>query len=232
MQNHGRKRRKQLLQVRVEYDLDINIELPTTSANSLSEGALRARKRRINETADETSRRLLADTHRHREAMARETPEQRELRVLQNAQRRRIRRAAEETHEQRRDRLREATTSRIRNNPLMYNAAIAGNALHIEEQYCGKLDGLCQFCEAKCFPSELNTEKTSRALAFASMGAKIDSRVNDRRGPYVYKIHGQVYHMASPLHPQLGDSPKYAQLYILDSEEALRARMAVDANKD
>ena len=65
--------------------------------------------------------------------------------------------------------------------------------------------------------------KYNSALAFASMGAQIAPPPG--RGPYCFRIHGQVYHRTSPLHPVMGNKPKYAQLYILDAEEALNQRM-------
>ncbi|CAG7725419.1 unnamed protein product [Allacma fusca] len=190
------RRQLRLLQNAQRYNELREVETP-------EQRSARVTSRRDAEACQNRESRLIANAARHREARAalnHETRLDRSIgRALQNAQSR-----AAGTHEQRRDRLRVATTNRIRNNRGMYNAAVAGNALHMEEH----------------------------ALAFASMGTRIDTRVNDHRGPYVYKIHGQVYHISSPLHPQIGDSPKYAQLYILDPDEALRTRMAVYANKD
>jgi hypothetical protein len=60
------------------------------------------------------------------------------------------------------------------------------------------------------------------------MGASI--REPPGRGPYCFRIYGQTYHRVSPLHPPKGETPKYAQIYILDSEEALETRMAIDRN--
>jgi hypothetical protein len=73
-----------------------------------------------------------------------------------------------------------------------------------------------------------NIRAYNSALGFASMGASI--REPPRRGPYCFRIHGQTYHRVSPLHPPKGETPKYAQIYILDSEEALETRMAIDRN--
>jgi hypothetical protein len=65
-----------------------------------------------------------------------------------------------------------------------------------------------------------NIRAYNSALGFASMGASM--REQRGRGPYCFRIHGQTYHRVSPLHPPKGETPKYAQIYILDSEEAFR----------
>ena len=60
-------------------------------------------------------------------------------------------------------------------------------------------------------------------MAFASFGAKIDEFKS--KSPYVFKIHGQTYHYTSSLFPEDGETPKYEQLYILDTKEAIGYRM-------
>ena len=67
------------------------------------------------------------------------------------------------------------------------------------------------------------------ALAFSSMGAQIKSP-GAGRGPYCFKILGQVYHATGPLHPPEGHDRKYAQIYVLDSDAALNRRMSIKAN--
>ena len=66
-------------------------------------------------------------------------------------------------------------------------------------------------------------------MAFASMGANIITP--EGYGPYCFKVHGQVYHASSPLHPSTPGTEKYAQLYILDTEEANQRRMNLQANQ-
>jgi hypothetical protein len=73
-----------------------------------------------------------------------------------------------------------------------------------------------------------NIRKYNSALAFASMGCKIAQHQGD--GPYCFKIHDQIYHQISSIHPQNNEKPKYCQLYILDSETALRERMENNIN--
>lgn len=61
-------------------------------------------------------------------------------------------------------------------------------------------------------------------LSFTSMGGKIDSTVNHGRGPYVFKLAGQNYHQIGSLLPTSGSSPKFAQLYIYDTENEVSNR--------
>ena len=76
-----------------------------------------------------------------------------------------------------------------------------------------------------------NIRKYNSALAFASMICKINEP--NGRGPYCFKIHDQVYHQVSSIHPENSDDkPKYCQLYILDSETALKERLANPSNKN
>lgn len=52
----------------------------------------------------------------------------------------------------------------------------------------------------------------------------------DNNGSYCFKVQGQIYHYASPLHPNLASDYQFAQLYILDAEQALNQRMSIAAN--
>ena len=64
-------------------------------------------------------------------------------------------------------------------------------------------------------------------FAYTSMGAKIDYSINDGFAPYVFKICGQVHHLMGSMLPRDGESPKYAQLYIYDSQNKVSNRMNV-----
>lgn len=63
-------------------------------------------------------------------------------------------------------------------------------------------------------------------FAFTSLGGKVDSLTNDRRGPYNFRIHGQNYHKLGSLVPPNGHMPKFSQLYIYDTENEISNRMA------
>ncbi|KAK6012893.1 hypothetical protein OSTOST_21925 [Ostertagia ostertagi] len=68
-----------------------------------------------------------------------------------------------------------------------------------------------------------NIRNFNSALAMASMGAQVDSLPG--RGPYCYRIHGQIYHRLGPLHPRNGEPRQYGQIYILDTELAAQQRL-------
>jgi hypothetical protein len=74
-----------------------------------------------------------------------------------------------------------------------------------------------------------NIRSFNSALAFASMGANITPPPG--YGPYCFRINGQIYHRAGALHPDNADQRKFAQLYILDPEEAGNQRMRMQENK-
>ncbi|KAK6013623.1 hypothetical protein OSTOST_21058 [Ostertagia ostertagi] len=75
-----------------------------------------------------------------------------------------------------------------------------------------------------------NIRNFNSALAMASMGAQVD--LLRGRGPYCYRIHGQIYHRVGPLHPRDGEQRQYGQIYILDTEMATRQRLGNERNAD
>jgi hypothetical protein len=73
----------------------------------------------------------------------------------------------------------------------------------------------------------------NNALAFMSVGANLDTSVA-QRGNYTYRLRGELYHRMGSLLPQLGEAPKFAQLYINDPHAKLDGRMGNfgDLNRD
>ena len=63
-------------------------------------------------------------------------------------------------------------------------------------------------------------------LAFTSFGANIDSSTNDSHGPHIFKINGGVHHLLGSLLPIDNNSPRFAQLYIYDTENEIKNRMS------
>lgn len=62
-------------------------------------------------------------------------------------------------------------------------------------------------------------------FSFTSMGGKVDRSVTNSRGPYSFRLHGENYlHMGSLL-PVHGQPPKFAQLYIYDTENEVKNRI-------
>ena len=75
-----------------------------------------------------------------------------------------------------------------------------------------------------------NSRSYNCALSFGSMGANIQEFTGT--GPYCFKVQGQIYHRTSNLHAPDGQTPKYAQLYVLESSEANEHRMNEPANQN
>lgn len=55
-------------------------------------------------------------------------------------------------------------------------------------------------------------------FAFTSSGGIQDNSVNNFGGPYVYRLNGHNHHVFGSLIPDDGDTPKFCQLYIYDTE--------------
>ncbi|CAI0453984.1 unnamed protein product [Linum tenue] len=65
------------------------------------------------------------------------------------------------------------------------------------------------------------------------MGAKIDQRLLNSRGPYSMVICGENYHLIGSLLPPNGQRPKFAQLYMFDPATEVQDRMAnFSSNED
>jgi len=55
-------------------------------------------------------------------------------------------------------------------------------------------------------------------FAFTSPGAKIDNSYNNGHGPPNIRIYGQACHRIGSLLPPVGEVPRFAQLYIYETE--------------
>lgn len=62
-------------------------------------------------------------------------------------------------------------------------------------------------------------------FSMTSFGASVDETINDGSGPYVFKVAGQVSHWIGSLCPKVGDSPRFLQLYMYDTENEVANRM-------
>lgn len=72
----------------------------------------------------------------------------------------------------------------------------------------------------------LNNIRTYNSMfQFTSIGGKIDKKINNGKGPYCFKLNGQNYHLIGTLTPKEGESPKFCQLYIYDTENEVQNRM-------
>jgi len=62
-------------------------------------------------------------------------------------------------------------------------------------------------------------------FAFTSPGAKVDNTFNNGHGPSNLRIHGQSCHRIGSLLPLPGGAPKFAQLYIYDTDNEIHNRL-------
>ncbi|GJZ29208.1 hypothetical protein Tco_0573855 [Tanacetum coccineum] len=71
-----------------------------------------------------------------------------------------------------------------------------------------------------------NIRAYNQMFSMTSLGAHIDESVNNGRGPYVFKIFGQLYHWLGSLCPAEGEPPCFLQLYIYDTDNEVDNRMS------
>ena len=111
-----------------------------------------------------------------------------------------------------------------------YNCCHSGKVSLPELQPCpDEIKNLFNGQDQKSTNFQQNIRRYNSAMAFASMGASVATPPG--HGPYVYKIHGQIYHRSGCLHPDPGKPPRYGQLYILEGQQATAARIAHDSNE-
>jgi hypothetical protein len=81
--------------------------------------------------------------------------------------------------------------------------------------------------QAKEFRS--NVVQYNAALAFTSLGAKVDHSIAGH-GPPVFQIQGELRHLSGSLLPEDSEAPKYSQLYVYDPDMAYRYRISRSEN--
>ncbi|KAF7841212.1 uncharacterized protein G2W53_003510 [Senna tora] len=70
-----------------------------------------------------------------------------------------------------------------------------------------------------------NIRSYNMMFSFTSMGGKLESPSSIGNGPYVYRLHGQKLHLMGSLLPTSGSTPKFAQLYIYDTDNGISNRI-------
>ncbi|KAK6762336.1 hypothetical protein RB195_023158 [Necator americanus] len=227
------------------------------SARLLS-NAQREQRRRENESSEQRSARRPANAERQRLQRQNEPEEQRAER-LRNDSERHIRRnaAPEMTGLALRSRITDvnylgALENRCSNcgalhfafevkrqHPYIFSDCCDRGRfnLNLFEEFPEQLKQL--FVRDRAAPTEMthrqrnfleNIRAFNSALAMASMGAQVDTISG--RGPYCYRIHGQIYHRLGALHPHQGEQRQFGQIYILDTEMAAQQRLGNMRNSD
>ncbi|KAL7598971.1 hypothetical protein Lser_V15G23940 [Lactuca serriola] len=70
-----------------------------------------------------------------------------------------------------------------------------------------------------------NIRAYNSMFSMTSFGANIDESVNITRGPYTFKVSGQVSHWIGSLCPPSSEKPRFLQLYIYDTENEVSNRL-------
>ncbi|XLV02546.1 hypothetical protein S245_016883, partial [Arachis hypogaea] len=72
-----------------------------------------------------------------------------------------------------------------------------------------------------------NIRSYNSMFAFTSFGCKVHDSINDGSGPPQFIINGQVYHRIGSLIPAIGENPRFAQLYIYDTQHEVVNRQGI-----
>ncbi|GJU81562.1 DNA helicase, partial [Tanacetum coccineum] len=116
---------------------------------------------------------------------------------------------------------------RIKNNPRgarpRYNGCCKGGRVvlrtyEIYPEYIKTLLENRHFLE--------NIRAYNQMFSMTSLGARVDESINNGRGPYVFKISGQLYHWIGSLCPSEGEPPRFLQLYIYDTDNEVDNRLS------
>jgi hypothetical protein len=71
-----------------------------------------------------------------------------------------------------------------------------------------------------------NIRAYNNMFSFTSLGGKIDCSSDSGPGPPHFVISGQNYHRLGSLVPTAGEPPKFAQLYIYDTQNEISNRLS------
>jgi len=72
---------------------------------------------------------------------------------------------------------------------------------------------------------QANNRTYNAMFSFTSPGMKMDTQINNGKGPPTLRMQGQTHHRIGSMLPLPGVSPKYAQLYIFDTDNEISNRM-------
>ncbi|KAL5130781.1 hypothetical protein HKD37_12G033780 [Glycine soja] len=77
-----------------------------------------------------------------------------------------------------------------------------------------------------------STYEYNLMFAFTSPGIKFDKSYNTGKGPPTFRIHGQTHHLIGSLLPMPNNPPKFAQLYIYDTDNEIINRLSQNPMHD
>lgn len=79
---------------------------------------------------------------------------------------------------------------------------------------------------------KLNIRHYNSIFQFTSIGGKVDRKINNGGGPYCFKLNGQNHHMIGSLKPKEGETPKFCQLYVYDTDNEIQNRLQAVPGSD
>ena len=72
-----------------------------------------------------------------------------------------------------------------------------------------------------------NIRAYNQMFAMTSFGATVDNSINTGRGPYVFRVSGQIYHWIGGFCPTgENDTPRFLQMYIYDTDHEVQHRLS------
>nr|XP_017234917.1 PREDICTED: uncharacterized protein LOC108208855 isoform X2 [Daucus carota subsp. sativus] len=77
-----------------------------------------------------------------------------------------------------------------------------------------------------------NCRMYNNIFALCSFGGNVDESINNGSGPYVFRVHNDTYHGMGSLLPPDGCTPKFAQFYMYDGQEAIDWRLRFPRSGD
>ncbi|XP_076946834.1 uncharacterized protein LOC143618534 [Bidens hawaiensis] len=72
-----------------------------------------------------------------------------------------------------------------------------------------------------------NIRRYNSMFSFTSMGGKIYKSINKGNALFIFRLSGQKYHSIGSLLPATGSKPKFAQLYIYDTDNEVSNRQSI-----
>ncbi|PWA90538.1 helitron helicase-like domain-containing protein [Artemisia annua] len=71
-----------------------------------------------------------------------------------------------------------------------------------------------------------NIRAYNQMFAMTSFGATIENSINTGRGPYVFRVSGQIYHWIGGFCPENDDTPRFLQMYVYDTDHEVQNRLS------
>ncbi|XP_072073467.1 uncharacterized protein [Arachis hypogaea] len=93
------------------------------------------------------------------------------------------------------------------------------------------LQGLISGADQRSKHFKNNIRTYNSMFCFTSLGGKIETSINDGTGPPQFIVSGQNYHRIGSLVPIEGQRPKFAQLYIYDTENEVSNRIEIFSSR-